>query len=1135
MQISRQLQLGASELRLAETAIVFALLTAILLPGQTFQAVLTGVVHDQSGAVVPRVPVTAVDIASGTRYTAMTNEAGLYRFPALPPAGYKISATLAGFKTFEQGPITLQVQQTLELNIALEPGQVFERVTVTASAPPLETQDASVGQVVTTRSILSLPLNIRDPLALMALTPGVTFGSNFGLGGTYNVGRNFYKSDFNVGGGRSGSQEILIDGAPSTTPDINRGTIMPPVDSVQEFKVQANSYDAQFGRTSGGVLNVVTKSGTNAYHGVAYDFERHSVLDANDFFNNRSGLLKLPFARHQFGGHLGGPIRKNKWFLFGDYEGLRQGYPLSTISTVPSPLQRQGNFSQTTASNGQLIQIYDPATLVVLPNGTRQRSLFPGNIVPTNRLDRVASNTVSLYPTPNLVGTPITGNNNYIYQAKNRARSDKYDLKTDATFTDNTRMFIRFSRQEDDRIAPGNMPLPVGGGRETIDHYSQAVVDLTHVFSSSTVAEVQASWTRGLAAQLGASNGFNLASVGFPSSFVSVVPPQFPVFNIADVVGTARGNDSVVQSQPRIVWAERGTLNYLHGRHSLNFGAEFRLLDFNEGQNNNPTGTFAFQRLFTQGPNPVQSSATSGYGFATFLLGNASSGTIRVANPISTRGLYGAAFIQDNWRVSGRLTLNLGLRWDLSTGNMEKYNRLAYFDPDVPNPLGSRAGLPNLTGVLKWIGGGNGNQQASTLHDFGPRFGFAYQLTGKTVLRGGYGLLYLPRNVIGTGNGAVQAVRDSTMLATIDGVSPTDTISNPFPRGLLPSINDRDPLANVGSTVTAPTYPFTLPYAQVWSFGVQAELPGKLVIDAHYWGNKGTHLLVSWRANDIPVQYLSLGSRLNDQVPNPFYGIITSGTLTSPNISRQQSLLPFPQYVGASGLVRVFVPAGNSTYEAGSIQVERRLSGTLTLLSSYTRSKAIDDVRTPQDYYNRRLEKSLSGFSAPNMFVFSGVYTLPIGRDREFGKGWNRFANAVLGNWDISGIFRIQSGEPVAITRPSVNNGQSASLSNPTIYAWFRTSVFSIAAPFTFGNVGPYLPDVRSDGIQNVDAVLAKTFKISLRDQSITAQFRAEFYNLFNHPQFGAPNGTVTSQSFGQVTAQANDPRDIQLALKISF
>ena len=1117
-------------------ALAIAITATASLPAQTFQASVTGVVRDQSNAVIPNAQVVAVEVASGTKYTAVTNGAGLYRFPALPPAQYNFSAAMQGFKTSEQGPITLQVQQALELNILLEPGQVSEKITVAATAPPLETEDATVGQVVTTRSILSLPLNIRDPIALIGLTAGVTFGSNFGNGGGNDVGRNFFKSDFNVGGGRSGSQEILIDGAPNTTGDINRGIINPPVDSVQEFKVQANSYDAQFGRTSGGVLNIVTRAGGNEYHGVAYDFERHSVWDANNFFNNRSGQPKTSFARHQFGGDLGGPIRKNKWFAFGDYEGLRQGYPNSTINTVPTALQNQGNFSKTLASNGQLITIYDPATLTVLSDGTRQRLAFPGNIIPVSRFDPVAAKTVGFFPAPNIAGNAITNSNNYLFASKSVTNSNKYDLRTDTNISDNTRMFIRFSRQMDDRLVPGTMPLPIGGGRQTTDHYSQAMIDVSHVFTPTTVFEWDATWSRALAYQFGSSQGFNLSSLGFPSSFVNEVVAQFPIFTIGDVAGTANAADSFVQYQPRNVWTTGATLNHLRGKHSLKFGGEYRILDFNEAQLNSASGLFSFGRTFTQGPNPVTASSTAGYGYASFLLGDAASGSINELNPISTRGLYGAMFVQDNWKVTDRLTLNLGLRWDLSTGDKEKYNRLAYFNPTAPNALGPPAGLPNLTGLLTWIGKGNGNQMASTFHDFGPRFGLAYQLTKTIVLRGGYGLYYLPRDVQGNGAGAVEAFRTTTMLATIDGVTPANTLSNPYPQGILPPLNDRNPLVNAGSTIAAPEQGYSSPYSQTWSLGVQSQLPGKLVLDVHYWGNKTTHLLETWNINQVPDQFLSLGSHLNDQVPNPFYNVITSGTLTTPTISRQQALQPFPQYVGASGVQEVYVPAGNSNYEAGTIQVERRLSSTMTFLSSYTRSKGIDDIRTPLDIYNRRLEKSLSTFDAPNQFLFSGVYAIPIGRDRGgLGKSWNKFENAFLGDWDFSGILRVQSGQPVAIGRPSIDNGQSAKLDSPGIYEWFNTNVFTSAPAFNFGNVGPVLPDVRSNGQRNVDAVIAKNLQFSAREHSISAQFRVEFYNLLNHAQFAAPNGSVTSQSFGQVTSTANNPRDLQIALKISF
>ena len=1112
------------------------LIAAVPAAAQTFQAQMTGTVHDASGAVVPGAKLTATNIATGVKFSTVSNGDGVYQFQALPPAEYRLACELKGFKRFEQGPIVLQVNQAFRLDVTLQTGQTTEQVTVTGAPPPLETASATLGQVVTTRSIENLPLNVRDPLALVGLTPGVTFGPNFGNGGGQDVGRNFFKSDFNVGGGRSGSQEILLDGAPDTTSDVNRGVIDPPVDSVQEFKVQANSYDAQFGRTSGGVVNVITKSGTNDLHGVAYDFERHSVFDANNFFNNRSGLSLPSFQRHQFGGNLGGPVIKNKWFFFGDYEGLRQGYPISTISTVPSALQRQGDFSQTRASNGSLISIYDPNTLVVLPGGTRQRSVFPGNAIPTNRFDPVAANALQYFPAANIAGNPVTGQNNYIFSDKSTTNSDKYDLRTDASFTESTRAFFRFSRQQDVRAVPGNLPLPIGGGRRTSDHYTQALVDLTHVISPSAVADVQFSFTRALAAQTGASEGFNLSSLGFPASYLAVADSQFPVFNIGDTVGTSNGSDSFTQFQPRNMFSTLGSVSYLHGKHNFKFGGEWRILDFNEAQNTSASGTYSFGRTFTQGPNPVQASALAGYGFASFLLGNASSGTIRQINPISTQGFYYAAFAQDDWHVNDKLTLNLGLRWDVNIGNREKYNRLAYLDLGALNPLGPAAGLPDLRGQLGWIGGDNSTDQQNTdWINFGPRVGFAYSATPKTVLRGGYAIFFLPKTVQGNGDGAIEAFRDTPMVATIDGVTPANTLSNPFPQGILPPLNDRDPLANVGASVGAPTRQYRNAYSQTWSFGIQRELPFKLLLDVHYWGNKGTAILTTWNINQMPDQYLSLGSRLNDQVANPFYGLIASGAVSGRTISRQQSLRPYPQYSGDSGVQRVFVPDGNSTYHAGTIQLERRLATNLTFLAAYTRSKAIDGVRTPFDYYNRSLEKGLSSFDAPNQFVFSGVYQLPFGHDRQFGQGWNPIVNSILGNWDLNGIVRIQSGQPIGIGRPAVNNGQSAKLSSPTIGEWFNTDVFSVAAPYTFGTVGPVLPDVRTDGMRNVDAVLVKNFGFSIGDKRFTAQLRGEFYNLFNHPQFASPNTSVSSQTFGQINSQANNSRDIQLGFKIKF
>ena len=1104
------------------------------LPAQTFNAQVTGEVSDASGALVPGAKLTITNLATKTMSTTTASAQGLYRFPNLSPAEYKLTCSLTGFKTFEQSPITLVVNQTLEVNVHLQTGDASEQVTVSAAPPPLETESSTLGQIVTTRSIENLPLNIRDAFALVALTPGVVLGSNFGnAGSSPDVGRNFFKSDFNVGGGRSGSQEIILDGAPDTTPDVNRGVINPPVDSVQEFKVQANTFDAQFGRTSGGILNMITKSGGGAWHGVGYDFERHSVLDANNFFNNRSGLSKQSFQRHQFGANMGGPVWKGKWFVFGDYEGLRQAYPASTICTVPTALQRSGDFSKTFASNGALIQIYDPNTLVNLADGTRLRSQFPGNVIPSTRINPVSAAVFAAYPLPNLPGAAITGANNYIFASKSITNSDKYDIRNDINFNQNNRMFVRVSRQEDARLVPGTMPLPVGGGRQTSDHYLQMMADATHVFSSSTVADVSFSFTRALAYQFGRSQGFDLSSLKLPAAYVSQVVSQFPVFSPSDSVSTSNGSDSFVQFQPRNVWAVLGNVFHQKGRHALKFGGDVRFLHFNEGQNSNASGNFSFSRLFTQGPTPTQASTTGGYGVASMLLGDASGGSVIAINPISTQSMYYAVYAQDDWKASSRLTINIGVRWDVGIGDREKYNRLAYFDPNITSPLATSAGLPNLKGALTWIGGGNpASQQSTDWRSIQPRIGFAYSLTPKTVVRGGYGIFFLPRNVQGNGDGAVEAVRTTSMVATLDNLTPATTISNPFPAGILPSLNDRDPLANTGSSIAAPVYAFRNGYSQTWSVGVQRQLPWGLVADGHYWGSKSSRLQVSWNIDQLPDQYLSLGTRLNDLVANPFAGLGLGGVLSGATISRQQSLLPFPQY---SGVSQVFVPAANSTYQAGTIQLEKRLSHKLTLLAAYTRSKSIDDVRTPLDYYNRALEKGLSGFDTPNQLRLSGVYNLPLGRDRSFGKNMNPVLNAIVGGWDVNGILGIQSGQPIGIGRPSVNNGKSAHLDNPTITKWLDTSVFSVAPSYTFGSVGPVLPDVRTDAQRNLDAVLSKNFTFQVKDRAIRAQFRSEFYNVTNHPQFAGPNTSVSSLSFGVVSAQFNNPRDIQFGLKISF
>ncbi len=1103
---------------------------------QTFQAQITGEVRDPSGSVVPNVKLTATNIATGAPFTTESNQQGIYRLLALPPGQYNIAGSLTGFKTYEQGPVTLQVNDNVTLNITLQVGDASERVVVTASAEALQTQTASVGQVVNTRTIEGLPLNVRDPLALIGLTPGVTFGANFGNGGGQELGRNFFKSDFNVGGGRSGSQELLLDGAANTTPDVNRGVINPPVDSVQEFKVQANSYDAEFGRTSGGVINVITKSGTNEFHGLVYDFERHSYIEANNWFNNAANIPNPSFKRHQFGANFGGPIIKNKTFFFADYEGLRQGFPVTFVTTVPTLAQRGGDFSQTLAAGNQRVTIYDPLTAETLANGQRQRSAFPGNVIPAGRIDPVSRRLADLFPQPNQPGNAL-GQNNYVRSAGSTINTDKWDARVDHAFGENTRLFGRYSEQKDVRIVPGPLPVPIGGGRNTTDTYHQAMADLTHIFSPTWLLTAQFSFSRALATQFGLSRGFDFASLGFPANINAIATDQVPAANITDIpAGISNISDSFTQYQPRNVWGMRAGMVHSQGAHNLKFGIDYRILDFNEGQNTAPSGSYTFTRAYTQGPIANVPSAIGGNGFADFLLGTATSGTFRQLMPISTQGLYTALYFQDDWRVSQKLTLNLGIRWDLQRGNREKWGRIAWFDPTVPSPIAQAAGLPNLKGALRWVNGENGsNQQDTPLGDFAPRIGLAYRITDKIVVRSGYGLFYVPRNIQGNGQGAITAFRDTPMVTSLDNnITPLNSLSNPFPQGVLPILNDRDPGANIGAQIQAPFYENKSGYVQLWNFALQWEMPGSVVMQAMYWGNKGTNLLTATQnINQLPDEYLSLGNALNDQVPNPFFGVIQAGALSGRTISRRQSLLPFPQYSGDAGVQRVLAPFGNSSYNGATLQAERRLGQSLTFLVGYTWSKAIDDLNTPIDVYNRRLSRALSAFDTPHQFIGSWVYELPVGKGRKMDLGGA--GNAILGGWNLSGIVRVQSGQPVTITTPAVNTGQSGAIDDPTIARWFDTTVFRPAAPFTFGNIGSRSPDIRTDFTRNVDVVVAKKFPFTIRDRVIEPQFRAECYNLFNTPQFAAPNGSVTSPQFGTVTRQANTSRQFQFGLKIAF
>ncbi len=1099
---------------------------------QSYRAQITGIVTDPSKATVTGARITAVNLATGVRETSVSNEQGIYRIPNLQPSTYSVEAEATGFKKFVERSVTLQVGDVVSLNVALQVGTLSEVVVVSGAAPLLESESASLGHLVNQRSMQELPLNLRNPLALVLLTPGVQAGPNFGAGGGQEPGRNYYNADFKLGGGRSLAQEILLDGAPNTSEDYSFMHYIPPVDSTQEFKVQLNSYSAEFGRTTGGALNIITKSGGNELKGTLYEFHRNSVLDATNFFSNRNGLKKVSFRRNQFGVNAGGPIFKNRTFFFVDYEGFRQAFPSTQISTVPIADFRNGDFSKAVTNAGQMILIYDPSTLTQSANGTRTRTPFPGNLIPKERWDPVATAALTYYPSPNRSGLT----QNYVNNTSDRLNQDKWSARIDHMIGSNNRLYGRYSHQKSDREVPRIWPGDGAYGARTIyDSYINGLINYTRIFSPTTSGEIQIGGSRGHANQLPSSWGYNVTNLKLPQALATVAQPVFPTFDVGDVTGLGNAG---FNNQPRNTYFIEASVINVHGRHALKMGVDERWLQFMAYQVVSGAGAFSFGRSFTQGPNPVASSTTAGYGVASFLLGAGTGGSVPHTAAMAFQRHYNAFYLQDDFKVGSRLTLNLGLRYDLDIGRTERHNRLSWFDLTATSPLSQEVGLP-LRGVLQFAGtnGNSRNQLATDKNNFAPRFGLAYQFANRTVVRAGYGIFFVP--VLSPTVAGVDGFSSSTpWVATIDGITIASPLNNPFPSGFNLPKQDRSPLTNVGYGLSGTIRDEPVGYAQQWNLSIQRQLTNDFLIDVAYWGNKGTKLLFGdgVEENYTSSRDLSLGSALNDLVPNPFYGIITSGSLSGPQISRRQLLRPYPQY---TSVFRAQPSLASSIYHAFTLKLERRVTQGLSLQAAYTVSKAIDDSSSITGWIdqagginvpdNRRLERSVSCFDVPQRLVVNYVWDLPFGKDRRFARTPHPVLDMLIGRWSFSGISTFQSGIPITVGRPN-NNGTSAKLDNPTVDRWFNTSVFSVVPPYTYGNVGRLLPDVRRDGSTNFDFTLSKSFTFA---EKCRIQFRSEFFNAFNTPQFGDPNGGVTSINFGKVSTQANAPREIQFGLKL--
>jgi Carboxypeptidase regulatory-like domain/TonB dependent receptor len=1158
-------------------AAALAISTAVpMAQGQSLasSAAFSGSVSDPSGARIANANVTLSSPEKGITRAFKTDAEGNFSFPLLPAATYMLTVEAAGFKTFKQEGITLEVGQSASQRVTLTIGSA-EQVEVIATAPLLKTDNANVGDEVSAKQITELPLNLRNVFNFVQLNSSV---NNLAQQQTIQSGGEQGSADqdvsfFNFGGGYFGTTAFLLDGSWDTSTGWGGVIYVPSPDNVQEFKVQQNSFSAQYGWSTGNVINVVTKSGASSLHGVVYDYLRNGALDANYYFNNLNGLKRPNSHRNQFGVGVGGPVylpgiykQRDKTFFYFVYEGHRQNDPLAApVGTVPIPAFRTGDFSAllgasigTDALCRPILagQLYDPfttrnVTATCGPNAGKTtviRDPIGGNKL--NKIDPVGQKLVNYYPAP--INGQLTGNWSATGLAANN--SDEWSGRVDHNISEKTRLYGRYSYKrefKDESPAYFGASNPAGPGQRNPNNRWNVAVGVSQVLSPTLTMSINLGGMKWVEGNIMQSAGFKPSSLGLPA-FIDANSAQFPVINPAGYVSEGPLQGAGTARFPRS--AESGSLDFVkvRGKHQLSFGYMGVAIDENGGRIA-PT-TFSFDNLFTAGPDPTAPTRNTGNPIASMMLGTpASGGTgVNVSN-VSRTWLQGV-YLQDDWKATQKVTLNVGLRWEVQRPMTDRYNRLATFNYNAINPISAAVGQ-NSTGEIVFATSGNRGQYDTSYKHFAPRIGFAYQVIPKLVMRGGYGVFF-PNQYLNSP--FITGYSSSTpYVASLNGgISPCAgcTLSNAFPSGPVPIVgNSLDGLTNVGFSTGAVARNRKTYYTQHWMYGIQYAPSAHDVIDITYVGNHTVHTVASsLNLNQLDPKYFSMGNGLLSLVPNPFFGHIASSgcSLDQPKIAQGQLLRPHPEFCDIN---ETDDPAGGSLYNALDINYTHRVSQGLTLLASYTFSKFLDNVGGPETWanasanfsenirnvYNLAAEKSVDGTDIPHSFVLSYVYELPVGKGRKFGAGMNGIVNAILGDWQTAGILTLKDGFPLTIT--SSGNGLNYfgagqhvdvigdyHVAHPSRTAWFNTSAFAVAAPWSLGNAPRYFSDLRAPGYNNWDMSIQKY--VSIRE-NVRAQFRLDMFNTFNHTNFYSPD-TFMGPGFGTIT-ESWSPRLMQAALKI--
>ncbi|MDR5726165.1 MAG: TonB-dependent receptor, partial [Terriglobia bacterium] len=1031
------------------------LLAALLLPtsllGQTATGSIVGTATDASGGVIVGATVTLTQVGTNETRTTVTDSRGAYSLTFLQPATYDISIGVNGFKTFEQKGIIVDVGSALTVDAKLPVGAISQKITVSGQPPLVESQTSSLGQVMSTKTILDLPINGRNSYAFAALVPGVIPSAGF----TQTAFDEYNDQFISINGSRPNQNAFLLDGGVNTEPALSGPGFYPSIDLVKEYKVQINNFSAQFGSTSGGVINVVTKSGTNRFHGDVYEFLRNNAFDARDFFLNQTTLPTPAYRFNQFGGTIDGPIFRNHTFFFFSYEGLRWDQSVTTTATLPTAAERGGDFSALPQ------QLYNPFTTTTVPGGyTRQP--FTNNHIPSDLIDPVAKTMLNYLPLPNGPGLV----NNFISAMSSPIDKNDYSIRIDQQLPHSSKLFGRYSISTTHQNRPAlygnsnpNFVLSSPDLGDDTLRQQQATISDTTVFSPTLIMDLNSSFVRYHLTRMPPGQGMDVTKLGFPSyfnqlpasspsTFPSIIIPGYgnaeSIPNIGSGITFGAFGFVGILNDANQMYNEAVNFTKLHGNHTITFGGDYGGGYFSTARYNNTAGFYIFGQDFTQGPSPFNSS--SGDAMASFMLGSGDFGFNYTGGPNEINSFrYWGGYAQDDWRATSNLTLNLGIRYDYESPWWERHNRITGFDPNAISPL-QVSGMRPITGGLTFPGThGLSGYQFNPDYRTGiqPRLGFAFTIDPSTVVRGGYGIFMGPVYGSGYNNGEVPITgwQGSTPWVTsLDGVTPKTLLGNPYPNGFVFATGNTLGLATeLGQGVSGAVRTRKTSYAEQWNLDVQHTFPKQILFDLAYAGSHGVHLYGDYNANQLPDQYLSMGSALQQQVPNPFYGnpLITPGALSGPTVAQSQLLLPFPQFTGVTMSGSSYY--GASSYNALELKVERRFANGFSVLGSFTWSKLLDNVNATttglpggnysgggiQDWDNLAAAWAPSVMDTPKYLAVNSMWELPFGR----GKKWlnkSTPAEYVLGGWQLNGIFTAISGSPLQIAMAAntlFNNG----------------------------------------------------------------------------------------------------------------